>query len=79
MQAIKKVIGAELRYFDDYFDSTFKSEHNLLLDRILTYLASRKGKQMRPMFVLLCARMGGEINEQSYRAALFVEMFHLHL
>jgi octaprenyl-diphosphate synthase len=76
MQAIKKVIGAELKYFEEYFDRTFKSENNLLLDRILTYLASRKGKQMRPMFVLLCARLGGDINEQSYRAALFVEMLH---
>ncbi len=76
MQAIKKVIGAELKYFEEYFDRTFKSENNLLLNRILTYLASRKGKQMRPMFVLLCARMGGKINEQSFRAALFVEMLH---
>jgi octaprenyl-diphosphate synthase len=75
MQAIKKVIGDELKYFEEYFDRTFKSD-KVLLDRILTYLASRKGKQMRPMFVLLCARMGGEINEQSYRAALFVEMLH---
>ena len=75
MQAIKKVIGSELKYFEEYFDRNFKSE-NLLLDRILTYLASRKGKQMRPMFVLLCAKMGGTINEQSYRAALFVELLH---
>lgn len=75
MELIKKVIGSELKYFDQYFVETFKS-HVPLLDRILIYLANRKGKQMRPMFVLLCARLGGLINERSYRAALFVEMLH---
>jgi len=31
---------------------------------------------MRPMFVLLCARLGGELNPRSYRAALLVELLH---
>lgn len=75
MQLIKKVIGSELNYFDHYFTEAFKSNVPLL-DRILAYLAKRKGKQMRPMFVLLCARLGGLINERSYRAALFAEMLH---
>lgn len=48
----------------------------LLLNRIMTDIAAHKGKQMRPMFVLLCARLCGDINDGSYRAALLVEMLH---
>jgi len=75
MQLVKKVIGAELEYFDKYFEAAFKSDIPLL-DKILAYLTKSKGKQMRPMFVLLCAQLGGTINDKSYRAALFVEMVH---
>lgn len=75
MHQIQKVIGTELKYFEKYFENSFKS-HIPLLDKILTYLAQKKGKQMRPMFVLLCAQLGGLINDKSYRAALFVEIVH---
>lgn len=47
-----------------------------LLNRIMADIAAHKGKQMRPMFVLLCARLCGTINEGSYRAALLVELLH---
>jgi octaprenyl-diphosphate synthase len=75
MQLIEKVIGDELKYFEQCFYEAFKS-HIPLLDRILSYLTTQKGKQIRPMFVLLCARLGGPVNERSYRAALFVEILH---
>lgn len=48
----------------------------LLLNRIMADIAAHKGKQMRPMFVLLCARLCGAINDGSYRAALLVELLH---
>jgi octaprenyl-diphosphate synthase len=47
-----------------------------LLDRIMQYIVRRKGKQLRPMFVLLSAKLGGEINDASYRAASLVELLH---
>jgi len=47
-----------------------------LLDRIMQYIVKRKGKQIRPMFVFLSAKMGGEVNETSYRAASLVELLH---
>lgn len=75
MDEILKAIGPELKYFDEYFTTYFKS-HVPLLDRIMGYIAKRKGKQIRPLFVLLCARLGGDVNDSSYRAALFVEMIH---
>lgn len=75
MQLTRKVIGVELNLFEERFKETVKS-HVPLLDRVMEYIISRKGKQMRPMFVLLCARLGGVINDSSYRAALFVEILH---
>lgn len=47
-----------------------------LLDTIMTYIVKRKGKQMRPMFVLLSSKMLGDINERSYRGASLVELLH---
>lgn len=47
-----------------------------LLDRIMRYIVKRKGKQLRPMFVLLSAKLCGEINESTYRAASLVELLH---
>ncbi len=75
MQQIELAIGNELITFEKYFNDSFKSQVGLL-DKILSFLAKTKGKQMRPMFVLLCSRIGGEINDTTYRAALFVEMIH---
>lgn len=75
MNLVKTVIGTELEKFDRYFIDAFQSDV-FLLDKILRYTTRQKGKQIRPIIVLLCARLGGVINEQSYRAALFVEMLH---
>ncbi|MCW3463897.1 polyprenyl synthetase family protein [Chitinophaga nivalis] len=75
MQLTKKVIAQALHRFDEMFEDTMRSEVSLL-DRILQDIAAHKGKQMRPMFVLLCAQLGGEINDSSYRAALLVELLH---
>lgn len=75
MQLTRKVIGEELNLFEEHFKEAIKSPVPLL-DRITKYILLRKGKQMRPMFVLLCARLGGPINDSSYRAALFVEILH---
>ncbi len=49
-----------------------------LLNRITFYIVNRKGKQMRPMFVFLCAKMvsGGEVNERTYRGASVIELIH---
>lgn len=71
----KKVIAEELIQFETHFKEAVKSRVPLL-DRIMQYIVSRKGKQMRPMFVLLSAKLGGEINESTYRAASLVELVH---
>ncbi len=49
-----------------------------LLNRITHYIVNRKGKQMRPMFVFLVAKMvsRGDVNERTYRGASVIELIH---
>jgi len=47
-----------------------------LLDKITHYIIKRKGKQLRPIFVFLCAKICGETNESTYRAASLIELLH---
>ena len=47
-----------------------------LLDTIMNYIVKRKGKQMRPLLVLHCAKLFGEVNESTYRGAALVELLH---
>jgi len=75
MELAKKIIGKELALFEMHFKEAVKSRVSLL-DRIMQYIVKRKGKQMRPMFVLLSAKLNGEINDASYRAASLVELLH---
>ena len=75
MDFINKIIGPELKIFEKKFAEASKSE-TLLLDTIMKYIIKRKGKQLRPMFVLLSAKLHGEINESTYRAAALVELLH---
>jgi octaprenyl-diphosphate synthase len=75
MEQVNKVIGAELSLFEKKFSDSVKST-NPLLDRIMRFIIKRKGKQMRPMFVFLSARIAGEVNDVSYRAAALIELLH---
>jgi len=75
MHLTSKVIGTEISLFEQKFAEAIHS--NLpLLQPMTGYLISNKGKQIRPVFSLLCAKMGGEVNERSYLAAIVVEMLH---
>jgi len=69
------LIQAELQVFESRFRDAAKSQ-SPLLDRIMRYIVKRKGKQLRPMFVLLSAKLCGSITESSYRAASLVELLH---
>lgn len=75
MELVNKVVGAELSLFEKKFSEHVKST-NPLLDRIMRFIIKRKGKQMRPMFVFLAAKLAGGITEQSYRAASLIELLH---
>ena len=75
MNIAKKIIGDELAIFESKFRASVKSNVPLL-DRIMQYIVKRKGKQLRPMFVLLSAKLAGGINDATYRAASLVELLH---
>lgn len=75
MQLVKQVIGSELSIFEKKFAESVKGS-NALLDSIMRFIIRRKGKQMRPMFVFLSAKIAGEINEATYRAASLIELLH---
>jgi len=69
------LIEPELKNFALHFREAVRS-NTPLLDRIMRFIVKRKGKQLRPMFVLLSAKLNGEVNDAAYRAASLVELLH---
>lgn len=74
---IKLPIEREMELFEKKFSGAMSSQVSLL-NRITHYVVNRKGKQMRPMFVFLIAKMtnDGEVNERTYRGASVIELIH---
>ena len=75
LEHIIEPIRAELAQFEAFFEKTLHAETEPM-DSILQYVLDSRGKRLRPILVLLSARLLGEINEQTLRAATFVEMVH---
>jgi len=77
VEQIKQPIAYEMELFEQKFLLSMSSKV-ALLNRITHYIVNRKGKQMRPMFVFLVAKMvsNGEISERTYRGASVIELIH---
>ena len=77
VEQIKQPIAFEMDLFEQKFLLSMSSKV-ALLNRITHYIVNRKGKQMRPMFVFLVAKMinNGEVNERTYRGASVIELIH---
>ncbi len=76
VEQIKQPILNEMELFEKKFHKSMASKV-ALLNRITYYIVNRKGKQMRPMFVFLTAKMvAGEVNERTYRGASVIELIH---
>jgi len=75
LKNIKIPIKDERNLFEQKFKDSLKSNVSLL-DRIMHYIIKRKGKQMRPMFVFLSAKLFGKFEESTYRAASMIELLH---
>ncbi len=75
LNEIKKPINDNIDAFEKKFKLSMQSSVPLL-DIITAYILKRKGKQIRPMFVFLSAKICGEINESTYRAASLIELLH---
>lgn len=72
---IKKPIQEHLNIFEKKFRASMKSNVPLI-DIITRYIIKRKGKQMRPMFVFLCADINGSVGDATYVAASLIELLH---
>ena len=75
LNSIKAPIESYLNEFDKRFKSSMKTSV-ALLNLITRYITSRKGKQIRPMFVFFSAQLCGGITEKTYRAATLIELLH---
>tara|TARA_R100001039_G_C1843286_1_gene103908 strand:+ start:771 stop:1748 length:978 start_codon:yes stop_codon:yes gene_type:complete len=77
VEQIKQPIDYEMELFEQKFQLSMSSKV-ALLNRITHYIVNRKGKQMRPMFVFLVAKMvsNGEVSERTYRGASVIELIH---
>ena len=75
VEEIKEFIRPEIASFEIKFKAAMKS-NTPLLDRVTHYIIRRKGKQIRPMFVFLSARVLGEVKEPTYTAASLIELLH---
>ena len=76
-EQIKEPIYQEMEYFEQKFSASMSSKV-ALLNRITHFIVNRKGKQMRPMFVFLTAKLlgDGEVSERTYRGASVIELIH---
>jgi len=64
-----------MNLFESKFRQSLKS-NVALLDKIMYYIIKRKGKQMRPMFVFLTAKLFEKFEDKTYRAAAMIELLH---
>ncbi len=76
-EQIKQPITFEMELFEQKFQLAMSSKV-ALLNRITHYIVNRKGKQMRPMFVFLVAKMlnNGQVSDRTYRGASVIELIH---
>jgi len=75
VEEIKRPISTEMKLFEQKFYESMKSNVSLL-DKVTRFIVTTKGKQMRPMFVFLCAKLVGDVNEKTYRGASMIELIH---
>lgn len=68
-------IQEEIKLFEKRFNNSMKSKIPIL-NEITNFIIHRKGKQIRPTFVFLIAKMLGNISDKTYRAASLIELIH---
>ena len=74
-QTIQKTLAPELKRLNDLISATLTSPNALMNKVVSTYL-EKKGKQIRPVMVILSARLLGEVNDNVIKGAVAVELLH---
>ena len=75
IQSIQQSIATELEMLNNRISSTLASPNALMNQVVGGYLKS-KGKQIRPIIVILSAKLLGEVNDNVIAAATSVELLH---
>lgn len=75
LSEISSPIKSELETFNKLFKESMRSDVGLV-DLVARYIIRQKGKKIRPLLVLLSAKVAGEVTERSYRGAVLVELLH---
>ena len=75
LSTIKSPVAAELEQFKELFNSSLVSS-NPLLSQALAYIKQRNGKMMRPILVLLTARLFGKVIDATLYSAVSLELLH---
>lgn len=72
---ISRPIKAELDVFNEIFKKSLKSSVGII-DLVTGYILKQKGKKIRPLLVILSAKLAGGVNDRTYRGATLVELLH---
>lgn len=75
LKDIQAPVASEMVAFEKKFRESMKT-NVVLLDKIMSYIVKRKGKQMRPLFVFLSAGVSGKITDTTYNGAAMIELLH---
>src|SRR4030043_1068464 len=75
LDEIRDPVSGEMKLFEQHFRSSMKSNIPLL-SFITNYIIRKKGKQIRPLFVFLSAKMLGNTGDSTFRAASLIELLH---
>ena len=75
LSQIKEPVKAEFARYEKMYDESFATT-NPLLKQVYSRVTERKGKQLRPIMLLLAAKACGEVTEASYYSALVLELLH---
>ncbi|MBQ9072977.1 MAG: polyprenyl synthetase family protein [Muribaculaceae bacterium] len=75
LEAIQQTIAPELKALNERIVKALSTSNELMNQVVATYLKT-KGKQIRPILVMLSAKMFGEMNDNVISAAAAVEMLH---
>ena len=75
LQDVAFPVAEELKVFRQKYKTALNTD-NSLVDKVVRYILNKQGKQIRPLLVMLSAKVCGEVQEKSYRAAIMVELLH---
>lgn len=75
LDQFQSLLSDDLKRVDQEMRAVLSSDV-LLVDKVVRYLVKHKGKSLRPMMTLLCARLFGEPRQEAVKVAVIVELLH---